>query len=635
MKKCITKSLGGLAPGFMLGLILSMGAGNGSAATTTYHTATYIAQVPDRQLNWEEYVQLPKFNPTLGTLTKVIFRAEADITFYLKMENRSRGSQQYNLDFVATIVAVNVEGPTILSTLRPSGTFEATLKTWDKVLDFGGTSGITFPPYTDSDENLLEYTDPAMIAQFIAAPGSDRIVLRAATASQVKGTAAGGNTTILSSARGSTFYTIVYEYEKEEGGQGEPPDLQGRVLCESDPDVAVGAVAVVVSRWDDVQSAYFDYAMTTTDPSSGSYVVEDLLAPGTYWVSIVPPAGMAVVQTPALPIVIAEGFEGTVWDVNFTVAPETPLAVDIIPSGSGVCDGVTRTLTAETTGGVPPFYFVWTGPDGSTVEGLGANEIEATQAGLYTVLVTDSGVCAGMAEAQEDIVLIPGPPCGIIIPMPLPNPGEQVDLEAIAGAVSYEWTQIDGQDTGWFIVGGEDTPVLTIQAGSSGTATFEVLTRNELGCESLCEITFGLNDGEGCTPGFWHNKNGLKLIDGGDVAFLNSLCLTDCNGPTPDFAVPADVSAWIVNRGCSSMAYTLSAHLAAFSLNVREGFFTTSTVFDTSKIPAQYGGPKDLGVLSATDLIALANSALCDGASKDEMEPIKDVLDWANNNCRR
>ncbi|HEX2083249.1 MAG TPA: hypothetical protein VHF86_07190 [Xanthomonadaceae bacterium] len=81
----------------------------------------------------------------------------------------------------------------------------------------------------------------------------------------------------------------------------------------------------------------------------------------------------------------------------------------------------------------------------------------------------------------------------------------------------------------------------------------------------------------GRTPGFWSNKNGeARMNDNGTMApelgLLSSLNLVDAGGGAFDPADYASFRTWLVQRDAVNMAYQLSAHLAAMTLNVEAGF---------------------------------------------------------------
>jgi hypothetical protein len=88
----------------------------------------------------------------------------------------------------------------------------------------------------------------------------------------------------------------------------------------------------------------------------------------------------------------------------------------------------------------------------------------------------------------------------------------------------------------------------------------------------------------GKTPGFWSNQNGeAKLNDGGTMApelgLLASLNLVDAAGNPFDPTNYGSFRSWLLASDAVNMAYKLSSHLAAMTLNVEAGFVNGDSTF--------------------------------------------------------
>ena len=156
-------------------------------------------------------------------------------------------------------------------------------------------------------------------------------------------------------------------------------------------------------------------------------------------------------------------------------------------------------------------------------------------------------------------------------------------------------------------------------------------------------------DCEGRTPGFWHNKNGLKLIKesgaGADWTWLNTLntiCLVDKDGNDVDFTINKaggdDLSDFLVSgNNAKNMAQKLSQHVAAMQLNILNGFADDDcSVFTGINAECLDGEPDTITI---GELMDLATDALCDDKytpvgddDRDYQECLKNILDAANNN---
>jgi len=130
--------------------------------------------------------------------------------------------------------------------------------------------------------------------------------------------------------------------------------------------------------------------------------------------------------------------------------------------------------------------------------------------------------------------------------------------------------------------------------------------------------------GCGCTPGFWSNR-GLGLVRPIDLAVLTSLKLVDGSGNNADFlststynfggscanwsASRTKFSTFIGSQNATSMAAQLSRHLAAFQLNIRYGFISSTKTF-------WFNGK----CYTAVQMVTIANNELC----KDQYTPSGD-----------
>lgn len=88
----------------------------------------------------------------------------------------------------------------------------------------------------------------------------------------------------------------------------------------------------------------------------------------------------------------------------------------------------------------------------------------------------------------------------------------------------------------------------------------------------------------GRTPGFWSNKNGQSVMnDGGTLApelgLLSSLNLADANGNAFNPGTYTAFRTWLLGGNATNMAYMLSVHLAAMTLNVEAGFVNGDATF--------------------------------------------------------
>ena len=134
----------------------------------------------------------------------------------------------------------------------------------------------------------------------------------------------------------------------------------------------------------------------------------------------------------------------------------------------------------------------------------------------------------------------------------------------------------------------------------------------------------------GRTPGYWSNKNGEATMndDGGNASelqLLRDLHLVGANGNAFDPTTYGQFNTWLLDGNAVNMAYMLSVHLAAMSLNIEAGFVNGSSFY------APYGGTIN-SLVAAANASLLANPLTIDAsAARTQQERLKNFLDSLNN----
>ncbi|WP_290866955.1 immunoglobulin domain-containing protein, partial [Flavobacterium sp.] len=94
---------------------------------------------------------------------------------------------------------------------------------------------------------------------------------------------------------------------------------------------------------------------------------------------------------------------GLNYKASFTVS--NPIT-DPTASSTSVCEGESLTLIANPSGGVSPYTFSWTGPNGftSTDENPIINNISLSNAGAYSLIVTDA--CGSFSNSKSTAAVV-------------------------------------------------------------------------------------------------------------------------------------------------------------------------------------------------------------------------------------
>jgi len=227
------------------------------------------------------------------------------------------------------------------------------------------------------------------------------------------------------------------------------------------------------------------------------------------------------------------------------------------------------------------------------------------------------------------------PPCAITGNLSPAGDTSGNILTGPAGNYTYAWSIASG--AGFTINGSTTSQSVSYTVPSSGSATFQLIVTDKVtGCQRICTVNVSVGGSSGITPGYWGNKNGLALITSADFTALNNECLRNAAGANVDFSGSLDqkkatFDVWLQNRTAVNMSYQLSAHLAAFTLNVRHGFYCGNS--------GAYTVAGQPGTFSGNGLITYANSLLCaDGYTPDgdahraAQEAVKNTLANLNNN---
>lgn len=180
-------------------LTLSLGA---QAATQVQHV-----DIASQSTDWSSFLDLQQFDGSLGTLTGVTLELHGDFTSLVKMESRNA---------TASTMTATVNGLLSLG-LPGGGTLSATptlvqvfhAGAFDGVIDFAGTSGITYQALTASLSHSVSFSDASSLAAFTGTGTLSQPLSASATASF---TGSGNKrTSVRTSASGWAELTYTYE----------------------------------------------------------------------------------------------------------------------------------------------------------------------------------------------------------------------------------------------------------------------------------------------------------------------------------------------------------------------------------------------------------------------------------------
>lgn len=161
---------------------------------------------PLQTAGWSGTLSVPQFDPVLGTLTGVNYTLTGGVSGNAKAENTGGTASSIELKLQATIT-VNKPGGGQLAQAIPLADNFFSASAFDNVLDFGGTSGVTYSGLTASDNT----TGSVSAVDWGAWEGTGDVSLPVSSAGASTATG-GGDITSAFSTKASATFDVWYTY---------------------------------------------------------------------------------------------------------------------------------------------------------------------------------------------------------------------------------------------------------------------------------------------------------------------------------------------------------------------------------------------------------------------------------------
>lgn len=150
---------------WLLALFLAIGSYGVAPAAAHAQSLVFTDTVPLQRTDWANVMAVPRFDPTLGILTRVEMTVTGDVTGTVGVENQEANPVTVLVQEQAT---ENIRLPNS-ATLSAGGVVisqSVNLSPFDNVIDFGGTSGVAFPVIA-TVANSRSFSAQADLAHFI------------------------------------------------------------------------------------------------------------------------------------------------------------------------------------------------------------------------------------------------------------------------------------------------------------------------------------------------------------------------------------------------------------------------------------------------------------------------------------
>lgn len=141
---------------------VSLGAGAGVARADQI---SFMDTVPLQPTNFNSSVTIPKFDPNLGVLTKVIFKLDGHVEGTAKFESLDSEPAVIDMELAAQITLQRPDMSTLVVSL-PLVMTSDNATAFDGLVDFDGTSGKTYAGLMADDLEMAMTMDPGDLALF-------------------------------------------------------------------------------------------------------------------------------------------------------------------------------------------------------------------------------------------------------------------------------------------------------------------------------------------------------------------------------------------------------------------------------------------------------------------------------------
>ncbi len=180
-------------------------------------------------------------------------------------------------------------------------------------------------------------------------------------------------------------------------------------------------------------------------------------------------------------------------------------------SNSPICEGEDLQLMSDADGGIPPYSFSWTGPNGfsSTEQNPVISGTNTMNSGIYTVMVTDSIGCSGSAEV--DVIVNQGLMVAISSNSPICEGDDIMLMSNVAGGIppySYSWI---GPNV---FTSTEQNPTID-GATAAASGIYMVIVTDSTGCAGSVEIDVKVNVGATVTA-----SSNSPICEGQDLQLM-------------------------------------------------------------------------------------------------------------------
>lgn len=174
-------------------------------------TQTWTGSIPLSKTNWSSSITLPKFDPSLGWLTSIFFQLSGHVEGSTAFESLDSQPATVTMSLAATITMYRPDSTLLVMTI-PVALTSDNVTAFDGVIDFGGTSGKSYPFLTgDKTESSTSPPPASDLALFTATFPGETITLPVEAVGASSATGA-GNLLVKFGTSASADALVQYNY---------------------------------------------------------------------------------------------------------------------------------------------------------------------------------------------------------------------------------------------------------------------------------------------------------------------------------------------------------------------------------------------------------------------------------------
>ena len=170
---------------------------------------TYTGSIPLRSVNWYDCISIPKFDPSLGSLTSIFYILHGHVEGSAAFESTNPMPSTITMNLQAQVSLLRPDSTPLITVLPLAHTVD-TVPAYDGTLDYGGTSGKTYANLSADRTDCASTSLAADLALFTG-PGNVSLFLPVWAEGMSFGSGS-GNIYLQFRTKASADASVTYQY---------------------------------------------------------------------------------------------------------------------------------------------------------------------------------------------------------------------------------------------------------------------------------------------------------------------------------------------------------------------------------------------------------------------------------------